>query len=250
MADKEKEVSCLKLPVKEILDSINTHRYASDTISSDLHIENKDLSVFFLCLLYHNKLITKKQLTVYCNRYNDEVEIKNYQGSVFRTHYLTRRINTYHSNITDKWYNDCTFPFILHDAVMCKCTDLNMTISDFLLYLNHGFSRNRNWCVDYLAYSIIRPITSIYDEHLKFKVLAAFNIGIDYISYEEADRLYDLGTGYCCSDCDGCYGEYKRARYRWHYKKDDTEKTRQKFVTEFWKLKTHNKNPNDKLYDF
>ena len=42
----------------------------------------------------------------------------------------------------------------------------------------------------------------------------AFEFNIEFESYEQMDNYGRLSDGYCCSDCDGCLGEYKRRRYR------------------------------------
>lgn len=46
--------------------------------------------------------------------------------------------------------------------------------------------------------------------------LKSFGLKIDEfpLSYQEADKLYGLGDGYCCDDCDGDYNNYKKIRMK------------------------------------
>jgi len=227
----------MKIPYKKLIVELHRDYYAR----TDFDIDDQDISILLLVLLYHNKKITTQQLCCYFKKYNELDDKSNKM--------LSRRINTYHSKINDKWYSEEYFDEILTQVVYDTCKIEDMTIDDFLKILNIGFSRKRNWCVDYTVMSIIKPIISYYNIDRSFDVLKDFDFkyDIEYTSYEEADKRYQLGSGYCCEDCDGCFSQYKYNEYLSRYKKYDNDEIKKNILPELMKLKTHNKNPDNKL---
>lgn len=239
----------MNLPIKELLKEFEHSNYHGEIITTSLDIQGKDISILLLCLLFHNKLLTKKQLCAYFNKYDEKSSRK--ENPSYKDDTLTRRINTYHSKINDKWYNDYNFTSILLDICKDECTNYEMSFDDLLKYLNIGFSKNKNWCIDFVTFNIIKPIIEYYDVEKSYKILNKFGLDINYLTYEEADLKYDLSLGYCCEDCDGCYSQYKRSKYEYYYKGSNKQDIKNMFKTELKKYKTHFKNPNDKLlYDF
>lgn len=216
-----------------------------DSVNGSMGIESKDLSVMLLVLLYHNKKITRKQLSIYLNRYSEKSTYTDWTGTTYNQDFLSRTIRTYHSKVNDQWYNDYNFTAILMDLID-DCESFEIPIDQFLTYLNYGFSMNRNWCVNYFGLSIVKPMIS--HGHDAFDVLQDWGFDIEHISYEEADRKYDLSSGYCCRDCDGCLGEYKRSRYEYYYKKSD-DKIKKPVFSQLMNLKKHTKNPSDALIE-
>jgi len=239
----------MNLPIKELLKEFENSNYHGEIITTSLDIEGKDISILLLCLLFHNKLLTKKQLCAYFNKYDEKSSRKENPSYIEDT--LTRRVNTYHSKINDKWYNDYNFTSILLDICKDECTNYEMSFEDLLRYLNIGFSKNKNWCIDFVTFNIIKPIIEYYDVEKSYKILNKFGLDINYLTYEDADLKYDLSLGYCCEDCDGCYSQYKRRKYEYYYKGSNKSEIKELFKEELKKYKTHFKNPNDKLlYDF
>jgi hypothetical protein len=153
---------------------------------------------------------------------------------------LDRRIRTYHCKITDSWYNDKDMSEILLTAYYKKCTPKDIDIETFLKYLNKYTNLNRNFNINWIYINLVKPC--IENEWLEtFNSLKIPNAHT--ISYEEADRKYDLDSGYCCSDCDGCRGEYKRSRYRYHYAMNSTD-IKKKVKEYFFSIKTEAKYHN------
>lgn len=212
------------------IDRVNPY----ESVYYTLDIDDKDLSIILLCLMYHNGLLTRKQISKYFLKYTD--------GSV-----LSRKINTYHSKISNKWYNDVSFTYILFDTCMNHCTDTEVSIPRMIEILNIGFNKNHNWCLNYLTFNILHRIIGYAYDNDNYTILKWFKLNLNLVSYEEADEHYDLSCGYCCSDCDGCLGEYKRSRYRMYYKNDDKSVIIQKLNSELIKFRKHLRNPNDKF---
>ena len=160
---------------------------------------------------------------------------------------LLRKVNTYNCKINGKWYNDELMYLILLDVYNELCKREDISLDDLLKYLNLYLNRNKNFCIDWIYFDIIEPLIQVNDS----RSLETFGVeGLDIgLSFEEADRLYGLGEGYCCEDCDGCYKEYKKSRYRQYYKKDNKEKTEKLFKEYLFNQKTPSalKNPFEKL---
>lgn len=243
---KDRYLSTLTLtryfPVNVLMNNIKISEdwyYHNNRIYSALGIELQDISIFLLIVLYHNNLITRQQFCTYCNKYDHD-------STFYSKNELTRVVNTYCSPITKNWYNDASFTYILYDSCSqanCKWEDIS--VEQFLQYLNLGFNRNRNWCINHLAFKYIKPLLHSTES----KATLALNRllpEIHILSYEEADDKYNLADGYCCQDCDGCKGEYKRSRYKYNFA-PDYDKISEQIKTILLSWKTHNKNPTDKL---
>ncbi len=226
----------MKVPIRRLIfKSVDVY---DDYVISKI-LEPNDFIILCLIVLYHNQKISRKQFTTYCQRYfntNEGIQ-------------LNRRIRTCHSAFDGKWYNDVNFITLVANATQKSNLDYEISTEDILKYLNIGFSRNRNWCVNYIALSWIKPViykAFSYDDYLCQQLVKEFDISVDFMTLEEADRKYDLDSGYCCSDCDGCRGEYKRIRYESYYKPDKS-KIFDTFRNELMKYQSHQKNPHDAL---
>ncbi len=166
---------------------------------------------------------------------------------------LLRRINTYHCPINDQWYNDEAMLTILlevyNDHTMPKHS---IPLDVFLKYLNLYLGKNKNFCIDWVYFSLVKPLIDGLGSHGYAEKLRSFGLqGIDeaILSYEEADRRYDLSSGYCCSDCDGCRSQYKRSRYE-HYYAHNEKKTAEKLFKAYLlseKTESSKRNPLEKL---
>lgn len=225
----------MKIPVGKLIK--RTHSSYRDFTYSDI-LDSKDFIILCLIILYHVKKISHKQFAIYCQRYFNSGEKLS----------LYRKIKTYHSVFDDKWYDDVTFLTVIVRGLENVSVPYEMSIEDILKYVNIGFNRNRNWCVNYIASAWIKPIidNALGGNTLCQELISEFSIKTSYISYEEADRKHDLASGYCCKDCDGCLGEYKRSRYEAWYK-PNKKALYNDFRQELVRYKTHTKNPNDWL---
>lgn len=192
----------LKIPTQQILNKLYT---PWDAVYSN-ELENEDTIVMLLCILYHNNKITTQQLAIYLHRHSS---INKNKDEIV----LDRWLNTYKSPISGLWYNDVTYLTALYgDYQDAVCVDLDISVEQYLKYLNIGFNRNRNWCLNYMANNWIKPYFYYLDK-LKW-------FGFEYMTFEEADDYHNLGSGYCCSDCDGCLRQYKESRYKDRYAPD------------------------------
>lgn len=192
-------------------------------------IENKHMSMIMLCILYHNQKISRKSFTA---RMQAEQS-------------LDRRLKTYKSIVLDEWFQDTHITDVLvQEAETCNNRDL--TFEEYFTYLNIGLSRNRNWVVNWIAFSIYKAMLNADANHAYRFINASNLIEISPISYEEADRMYDLSSGFCCDDCDGDYYSYKQSKYQHYYRLNEKDVLKPLFEA-FKKLKTHLRNPDDKL---
>ncbi len=166
---------------------------------------------------------------------------------------LLRTINTYHCPINDKWYNDEPMLTILlevyNDHSMPK-HDISLDV--FLKYLNLYLNKNKNFCIDWIYFSIVQPLInglsySGYAEKLRSFGLQEIDEAI--LSYEEADRRYDLSFGYCCSDCSGCHSEYKRNNYEYYHARNQEDNAKKLFKAYLLSQKTESskRNPFERL---
>lgn len=138
----------------------------------------------------------------------------------YRNGTLIRKVNTYHCRINDEWYSDdSTFTAFL-DSYNQYCKPLfDLSDETVLKYFSKLLNKKRNYCIDHLYFTYVQPLLSQIDSsEIVQKVFAGMNIpNCEFITYEKANRNSDLESGYCCSDCSGCLGEYKRSRYRYLY---------------------------------
>ena len=154
---------------------------------------------------------------------------------------LIRKINTYHCTINDKWYNgEGTFGIFCEAYEdVCKRTDLS--IEEFLPYLQLYTNKNRNYCLNFIFYEYIEPLLNNIKGYYEPRILRSFNLKHledTVLTYEEADRKYQLGSGYCCEDCDGDYTQYKKNRYHYNYEIYNIKKAAKLFIDELNSLKT------------
>jgi len=227
----------MRIPIRRLIKDSVGFGYNDNAYSNILSAN--DFIILCLIVLYHNEKISHKQFTLYCQRYFNKGEGIS----------LNHHINTYHSVFDNEWYNDVYFITVVTNAAQKSGLNYDISMEDILKYLNIGFSRNRNWCVNYVAISWIKPViykAFSYDNYLCQQLVKEFDISVDFMTLEEADRKYDLDSGYCCSDCDGCRGEYKRSRYESYYKPDKS-KIFDTFKKELVKYQSHQKNPNNAL---
>lgn len=221
----------MTIPFNELTTNISTSgRWSpSGWFSNCSGLENKDVSMLMLCILYHNQKISRKSFTV---------RMQSEQS-------LDRRLKTYKSTILDEWFQDTRITDVLvQEAETCNNRDL--TFEEYFTYMNIGLSRNRNWIVNWLAFSVFKTMLYSNAEHAYRFIQASKLIDIAPISFDEADRMYDLSSGYCCEDHDGDYYQYKIDRYHYHYRLNEKDILKQLFEA-FKKLKSHLKNPDDKL---
>ncbi len=127
---------------------------------------------------------------------------------------LLRFINTYHCKINDKWYNSESMIDILMDVIgKSSEKSANLSLDEVLAYANLFLNKNRNYCIDWLYESIIKPCvqSARYEYKGAENILAEFGLKIHekYIPYRDFEP-----HGYCCEDCDVEYGEYKASQYR------------------------------------
>jgi hypothetical protein len=163
---------------------------------------------------------------------------------------LLRHINTYHCPINNSWYNGENIFNILLEAYLERAVpqaNREMSVEVFLSYLQKYYNANKNYCVDVLTSDFILPLLekSISDTRVEdvLKDWGVITKGFNYENYEDSWRLSD---GYCCSDCDGCLGEYKRSRWRNHIE-DEYKSFVQSLAKTMKTYKKHDKNPHDYL---
>jgi hypothetical protein len=222
------------IPFNELLASVNLSTGRSGWYSNSSNVEDKALSVIMLCILYHNKKISRASFLA-------RMQVDN-----------TRKIGTYKSKVLNEWFQDLQMVNILILEAE-TCTEQNLTFEQYFTYLNLGMNRGRNFLVDFLVFSIFEPMLNrlgSYDTDKVFNFINASKvIEIEPMTYEYADSHYDLSSGWCCDDCDGCESSYKRSKYEHYYKTDENE-VKEQLKKAFLPLKTHLKNPQDKLINW
>lgn len=158
---------------------------------------------------------------------------RNAMFASLREDKLIRKIGTYHCTINDRWYNDESTFSIFCEAYEDKCVRKDLTVEEFLPYLNLYLGKPRNYCLNYIFYEYIKPLLDNIGNQDNVRLLRKFNIKDlqdTVLSYEEANHKYDLGLGYCCEDCDGCFTRYKQDAYHFNYERHDVEKAAKLFI--------------------
>jgi hypothetical protein len=221
-----------------------SHLSNSGYYLNDSEIDNSVISILSLCILYHNDKISRKSFTSRVNKY------KGHEN--FNDCHLSRKVNLHKSQLLDKFFTDTIITDVLLSEVILT-TDFNnrdLDIELYLKYLNIGFSKNRNYCIDFISLNVFKPILNHYEQEFKYDFLKLSNIeGLDikYTSYDDAERTGKLSFGYCCEDCDGCLSSYKKMNYENYFNKFDKEGLKGNILGIFLKMKKHLRNPNDKL---
>lgn len=174
-----------------------------------------------------------------------DVKMKGMVSSL-RQGKLLRYVENYHAKgLNGKWYNGYDFLNVLEEIHNEMCNDRIMSLDEFLKYLNLLLNKNKNFCIDYVYNSIVKPlIERIGYNYSAQQMLESLNVEFEYMSYYEADRRNLLSDGYCCEDCDGDLHYYKQSQYEHYYKNQNVNSYFKKHLRSF---KTHLKNPNDIL---
>lgn len=142
---------------------------------------------------------------------------------------LNRQINTFHSKINNKWYNDEHILEIYEDILetsisehknslkirrLNKLNSLNglpkinykteLNFEETLKYLNKYLNKNRNYCIDYLFYEFIRPAISRYRYYQYLNRMFDYN----FEKFKRDTSDYEYCCDYCCGPYDQWY-EYR-----------------------------------------
>jgi hypothetical protein len=126
---------------------------------------------------------------------------------------LLRYLNTYHCKINDKWYGNESMTEVLTDV--CEKANMqirNLSLDEILAYTNLYLNKNKNFCIDHIYTTIIKPFIdrAKYDE---YRTMELGLFGTKLLNEPIAYRDFKP-HGYCCSDCDGDYSDYKSSQYR------------------------------------
>lgn len=129
---------------------------------------------------------------------------------------LLRKVNTYHCPINEKWYNDDfilnVYEDVYHTNKIVSCVDMRDVVAYANLYYNLPVAQCFKWLLD----ELISP----FIENLMVDKLKEFGFDTPTTTYEPFDTFRT--SGYCCSDCDGCFEDYKTWKYN-HYVADQTK---------------------------
>lgn len=196
-------------------------------------IDDEVIAVLIISFLHHNKKINDDRL--------------NAMFKSLRKGTLLRFINTYHCRINDKWYSDERMLQILCEVYYDTCPVTELTLDEFLKYLNLYLNANKNYCINWVYSKLVEPLIYCKSDRLK-----SFGIDIEIPTYEdferkESNRGYSLGFGFCCEDCDGDYGQYKYNQYEYRLLNKIVDETKAKVKSFLLSKKTHQKNPYDFL---
>jgi len=132
------------------------------------------------------------------------------------------------------------------------CPKINIEFEDFLKYVQKLLNKNRNFCIDWIFFSIVKPLidsSSSYTALNQLRSLDVEEFDDRFLTFEEADRKHELGFGYCCDNCDGDYKQYKRNRYERMYLDNMEDKAKKVFKQFLFSKKTADaiRNPKEKL---
>lgn len=131
---------------------------------------------------------------------------------------LDRRVKTYHCTYNDRWYYDESMLDILINVVS-ELYPQDIPMEKMIYYVNRYLNKPRNYCIDHIIGNFILPIIKQYQNAIHYggydhtlSKLRLFNLDLPCV------QSYDIyePSGYCCSDCDGDYEDYKSWRYKYY----------------------------------
>jgi len=205
-----------------------------ETIDETYYLLNReDTTILILINLHVNGLINDEKLNALFKQYRNKTLIK--------------QVNTYHCKINNQWYS-CTNTFEVYQDCYQLCNKIDFDLELCLKYFNLLLNKNRNYCIDHLYFTYIKPIIDTIDYN--YDLLNKLDVFDNKVmSYEKFADTWEATSGYCCSDCDGCLGEYKRSRYRNYIGYDIKSKTENevKRILNSMKTKSALKNINNPL---
>lgn len=163
----------------------------------------KNATLLLVACMHHHKIITYNKL---------KGLIQALRSEDWKYH---RKL--YHNNIDNSWHYDTNIiDILLENCPKELDIDVLVFIKEYVqLYLNVPY----NYAVDftYSSYFHYAEYNLDQERFTTFLKNCSPEMFKDVLSYEEVEWRYELSDGYCCSDCDGCLGEYKRRRYESRY---------------------------------
>ena len=183
---------------------------------SQLDQDNYILLILFF--LFHSEIISRDKFVGMLRRHEKKL--------------LLRKIGTHHCKINNKWYQDTGSRTMLVEAFWDVSGRVKpMEFEDVIKYTNLYLNKPRNYCIDWLETNIINPLLEDYNQTNLTKIVRSFGVlpENDVLTFEEADQKYNLSSSYCCKDCDGCLGEWKRREYERYYMHDIKSKVKKIF---------------------
>lgn len=200
-------------------------------------INYRESEMFILLSLLHiNGFISNKSL------FSQFTRLK--KGKLIRT------IHTYHSKINDRWYNEESindiYIHILEDMInpnfgnaKLRLERINklrflkglppkfykkeLNFEETLLYLNKYLNKNRNFCIDHLYHTYIKP--NIYNyEYYGGYLEHMFNYDFRDLKNKYINRHSNYD--YCCEYCCGTYEDWTR------YNQDRISEESNKYISE------------------
>lgn len=143
---------------------------------------------------------------------------------------MIRQVNTYYSKINNQWYNYESMIEIYRDilgdmtnpksglaklkfdrtnklkaisGLPPKVFKLELNFDETLFYLNRYLNKNKNYCIDHLYHTFIKPNLSNF-EFYGYILKSMFDYNFDYVS----DRFKASRDDYCCEYCCGEYSDW------------------------------------------
>lgn len=188
------------------------------------YVYEHDIELFLIAVMLHKQ-----------KRINDDKLKALFKQSKSKERIFKR---TYHCKINDEWYSDEPFVDIMQNVLSeLPHAGYFVEIEELIKYVNLYLNKNRNYCIDYIHHEIVKPLIEKFErgnsylQDFVMNALKDFDIDKEsttYVSYENFQP-----HGYCCSDCDGSYNQYKSQQYEREvtrtFKEDYTKKFQEYF---------------------
>ena len=219
------------------------------TLANEFELEDVDKALIYISFLHYNNVINDEKLSGMFK------QLRPNGGGFMAYSPLLRRVNTHFDKITKKWFYDDYYINILKEIVsMVYIRKTEMPMETFLNYLNRYLNKNKNYCVDYVYFAIIKKLISRYSlyfidyEGKRYYSLDTFNTSFNF-RLKAVDFEYFQPSGYCCEDCDGDWEEYKKNHYKYQFGHLESE-LENIFMSELAKYKTkgYTKNKDRRFY--
>lgn len=171
--------------------------------SVNCNVEDETKMFLMISLLHNNGKINDQSLNALFKSLREKT--------------LIRKIGTYKSKITDKWYDDPSIICIYREELsilFSKGMSDSLTLENVIYYTHRYLNKPHNYAIDYIYFQIVSPIVKSYSVFGQNTILKSFCLDLNNVfifNHTEYDK-YEV-TGYCCEDCDGSYEDYKMSQY-------------------------------------
>ena len=154
--------------------------------------------------------------------------------STLRKGTFIRKVNTYHSDINDRWYDHESTAQLIYDLIKEEYLEREeISLLDFIYYINLLHNKNHNWCINYYYLKYVLPtLTQLrnWNAYSIIPIVDAMKGGFHINEFTRRSSDY-----YCCCGC--CCGFYSYSYEEDSHLQSEQKRVRQEIINELNKMK-------------